>query len=188
MSQDLPITSWALLGLLSFGDDAPGMTGYELKQRADFTLRFYWVSPAMSQVYSELRRLHAAGLVSPDGEGRGTRWSLTKQGRAALEQWMQETPAGFPVFMHPVALRLMIGHLADHATLERILEEYAEEVAAARADLADVRSSLEGADAPGEPFHHPSLVADWGLAHFDSEAEITRTMLSRLQRLREEEH
>ncbi|GAA1476156.1 hypothetical protein GCM10009623_06020 [Nocardioides aestuarii] len=189
MSQDLPITSWALLGLLSFdGEDAVGMTGYELKQRADFTLRFYWVSPAMSQVYTELRRLHDAGLVAPDGpsdsRGRGTRWSLTDAGRAALEEWMRETPAGFPVFKHPVALRLMVGHLADHATLERMLEEYAGEVASARADLADVRSSLEGADAPGEPFHHPSLVADWGLAHFDSEAEITRHVLDRL---REEE-
>lgn len=189
MSQDLshhlPMTSWALLGLLSFdGDDAAGMTGYELKQRADFTLRFYWVSPAMSQVYTELQRLHGAGLVAPDGEGRGTRWAITPQGRAALEQWMRDSPAGFPVFKHPVALRLMIGHLADPGTLERMLEEYAAAVASARADLADVRSSLDGDDAPGERFHHPSLVADWGLAHFDSEAEITRTLLSRL---REEE-
>ena len=51
MSQGLPTTSYALLGLLSFGDE---LTGYELKQRADSTLRFYWVSPAMSQVYTEL--------------------------------------------------------------------------------------------------------------------------------------
>ena len=46
MGQDLPVTSYALLGLLTFGDE---LTGYELKQRADATLRFYWVSPAMSQ-------------------------------------------------------------------------------------------------------------------------------------------
>ena len=60
MSQDLPTTSYALLGLLTFGDD---LTGYELKQRADSTLRFYWVSPAMSQVYTELSRLAEHGLV-----------------------------------------------------------------------------------------------------------------------------
>jgi hypothetical protein len=45
MSQDLPVTAYALLGLLTFGDE---LTGYELKQRADNTLRFYWVAPAMS--------------------------------------------------------------------------------------------------------------------------------------------
>jgi DNA-binding PadR family transcriptional regulator len=181
MSQDLPITSYALLGLLTFGDGTDGeLTGYELKQRADFTLRFYWVSPAMSQVYSELRRLTDAGLVRPRGEGRGTTYAITARGRRTLTRWMEDTPAGFPVFKHPVALRLMIGHLAEPGTLRRMLEEYAAEVAAARHDLADVRSSLAAADAPGEPFHHPSLVADWGLAHFDSEAAITRDILRRL--------
>lgn len=62
MSQDLPITSYAILGLLTFGDE---LTGYEVKQRADITLRFYWVAPAMSQIYSELGRLTDLGLVEP---------------------------------------------------------------------------------------------------------------------------
>ncbi|MFY9914601.1 MAG: PadR family transcriptional regulator, partial [Nocardioidaceae bacterium] len=57
---DLPTTSYALLGLLTLGDE---LTGYELKQRADRTLRFYWTSPAMSQVYTELGRLTEHGLV-----------------------------------------------------------------------------------------------------------------------------
>ena len=35
-TRDLPVTAYALLGLLTFGDE---LTGYELKQRADNTLR-----------------------------------------------------------------------------------------------------------------------------------------------------
>ncbi len=171
------MTSYALLGLLTFGDE---LTGYELKQRADNTLRFYWVSPAMSQVYSELARLTEAKLLRRRGKGRGTTYALTAKGRRTLERWMRETPAGFPVFKHPVALRLMMGHLGDAASIRAMLEEYVEEVAAARRDLAMVRSSLEGADAPGEPFHHPSMVAEWGLAHFDSEARIAKDLLARL--------
>jgi len=171
------MTSYALLGLLTFGDE---LTGYELKQRADRTLRFYWVAPAMSQVYSELARLAEAKLVRRRGKGRGTTYALTAKGRRTLERWMRDTPAGFPVFKHPVALRLMIGHLGDTDTIRMMLEEYLTEVAAARRDLAAVRSSLESADGPGEPFHHPSMVADWGLAHFDSEARIARRLLSRL--------
>jgi len=171
------MTSYALLGLLTFGDE---LTGYELKQRADRTLRFYWVAPAMSQVYSELARLAEAKLVRRRGKGRGTTYALTAKGRRTLERWMRDTPAGFPVFKHPVALRLMIGHLGDTDTIRMMLEEYLAEVAAARRDLAAVRSSLESADGPGEPFHHPSMVADWGLAHFDSEARIARRLLSRL--------
>jgi len=171
------MTSYALLGLLTFGDE---LTGYELKQRADNTLRFYWTSPAMSQVYSELARLTEARLVRRRGQGRGTTYALTAKGRRTLERWMRETPAGFPVFKHPVALRLMMGHLGDAASIRAMLEEYVEEVAAARADLAAVRASLESADAPGEPFHHPSLVAEWGLAHFDSETRIVEGLLASL--------
>ena len=85
MSQDLPITSYALLGLLTFGDDPDaGLTGYELKQRADFTLRFYWVSPAMSQVYSELRRLTDAGLVRRTGSGFALGRKVAELGGAYL--------------------------------------------------------------------------------------------------------
>ena len=52
-------TGYTLLGLLSFGRE---LSGYELKQWAD-NLRFFWSAPAMSQVYRELERLAAAGLV-----------------------------------------------------------------------------------------------------------------------------
>ena len=70
MSQDIPITGYAILGLLTFGDE---LTGYEIKQRADVTLRFYWVSPAMSQIYTELRRLSEHGLVTADARQDGGR-------------------------------------------------------------------------------------------------------------------
>ena len=75
----------------------------------------------------------------------------------------------------------MIGHLSDPASLTTMLQSYLEEVALARADLAAVRESLRGSDALGQPFHFPSLVADWGLAHFESESAITRHTIERLR-------
>jgi DNA-binding PadR family transcriptional regulator len=175
--QDLPVTSYALLGLLTFGDD---LTGYELKQRADLTLRFYWASPAMSQVYSELARLAEHRLVRAVGS-EPTRYRITAAGRRRLRRWMTETPAGFPVLKHPIALRLLVGHLLEPAETIAMLEEYAADLVRQRAELQAVRGSLVGRDGPGEPFHHPALVADWGLAHYDSEAATTRRMLDRLQ-------
>ena len=181
MSQDLPATSYALLGLLTFGDE---LTGYELKQRADMTLRFYWVAPAMSQVYSELARLTDRGLLEAvpreDGGRRTTAYRITEAGRTALQDWMTEQPAGFPVLKHSVLLRLLVGHMADPASMRALLEQYAEELAVARADLAEVRESLRGADEPGEVFHFPSLVADWGLDYFAAEDRHTRKALERL--------
>lgn len=176
-SPRLPATSYALLGLLTFGDE---LTGYELKQRADMTLRFYWTAPAMSQVYTEVARLLRLELVATTVEGRTTRYRITDAGQQALREWMDTTPAGFPVLKHPVALRLLMGHVTEVSELRTMLEEYVVELAANRADLAEVRASLVGADAPGQPFYYPSLVADWGLDYFDGERDVARKTLGRL--------
>ncbi|MGA9748858.1 MAG: PadR family transcriptional regulator [Nocardioides sp.] len=180
MSQELPTTSYALLGLLTFGDD---LTGYELKQRADSTLRFYWVSPAMSQVYTELERLRSHGLVKAREAGpnqRSSKYRITTQGRARLTRWLEEAPADFPVLKHPVALRLLIGHLVDPEHTKALLHEHLAALAARRAELDTVRESLRGADGPGEAFRYPSLVADWGLEYFDGERAIVEKLLIRL--------
>jgi DNA-binding PadR family transcriptional regulator len=185
MSQELPVTlpttAYALLGLLTFGDE---LTGYELKQRADNTLRFYWVAPAMSQIYSELTRLTNGGLVEPTtsaGEGRRTTtYRLTPAGQAALGDWMAQGRVGFPVLKHTVLLRLLIGHIGEPERIRAMLEEYVAELAVAREDLREVRDSLRGADGPGEAFHYPSVVADWGLDYFAAEARHTRKALDRL--------
>ncbi len=188
MSQDprdrtpeLPVTSYALLGLLTFGDE---LTGYELKQRADNTLRFYWVAPAMSQIYTELGRLTEHGYVEPvttqGGARRTTSYRITAAGSTALRAWIDESRVGFPTLKHTVLLRLLIGHASEPDRMRAILEDYVAELAGALRDLRDVRDSLRGADGPGEPFHYPSVVADWGLDYFAAETRHTRRALARL--------
>ena len=188
MSQDLrsgdtglPVTAYALLGLLTFGDE---LTGYELKQRADNTLRFYWVAPAMSQIYSELARLTELGLLEPvtsAGEGRRTTaYRITRSGTRALHEWIGESHVGFPTLKHTVLLRLLVGHASEPERMRELLEGYVAELAEARRDLREVRESLRGADAPGESFFYPSVVADWGLDYFAAETRHTRRALARL--------
>ena len=145
MSQDLPVTSYAILGLLTFGDE---LTGYEIKQRAEFTLRFYWVAPAMSQIYSELRRLTERELVRassrPDAGRDVTTYAITDTGQETLGTWLEETPAGFPVLKHTVLLRMLMSNASDPAAVTRMLAEYVDELAAARTELAGVREMLRG--------------------------------------------
>jgi DNA-binding PadR family transcriptional regulator len=181
MSQDLPVTAYALLGLLTFGDE---LTGYELKQRADNTLRFYWVAPAMSQIYTELTRLseHAfVEAVTTHGQGRRTTaYRITPSGSQALRSWIDESPVGFPTLKHTVLLRLLIGHASEPDRMRSMLDDYVAELADALRDLREVRESLRGADGPGQPFHYPSVVADWGLDYFAAETRHTRKALARL--------
>ena len=179
--QELSTTSYALLGLLAFdGPSSPSMTGYELKQRADRTLRFYWVAPAMSQVYTELERLAGLELVQVTSQesGRRTlqRYQITVAGFEALHQWFVGSPVEFPILKHPVALKLVMGALAGPHQVQQLLQGYLAQLAEQREDLVAVRNFLGDAEAR----RYPAMVADWGLSYYDSEAQIVRELLTRL--------
>jgi len=180
VSQDLSTTSYALLGLLALDGTSSSLTGYELKQRADRTLRFYWVSPAMSQVYTELDRLARSGLVSATAEqtGRRTsqRYQITGTGIEVLQSWLNSSAADFPILKHPTALRLLMGALVAPDRLRRLLQDYLDQLAERRTDLASVRTML----GDEESLRYPAMVADWGLGYYDSEAGIVRELMERL--------
>lgn len=135
----------------------------------------------MSQVYSELARLTKRGLVIASGEGRGTTYTISGPGRDALVAWMGDSAPGFPVLKHPVALRLLLGHMVDRETTLDMLREHVRALAAERDALVEVRESLRGGDGPGEVFRHPSLVADWGLDYFENESRIVGDLIRRLE-------
>ena len=182
MSQEPTTTSYALLGLLAFDADTEsrGLTGYELKQRADKTLRFYWVSPAMSQVYTELGRLADLGYVHVLEEGRGgrttRRYRLTEAGRRALEEWLAARPPDFPILKHSVALRLLMGQLAGDRAMRDMLTTYAADLETRRAELLAIRESL----GDREEVRFPAMVADWGLAYYEAERAIVEKLARRL--------
>ena len=51
---ELPSTSYAVLGLLSGGRE---LSGYDLRKWAANSLQFFYWSPSLSHIYTELRRL-----------------------------------------------------------------------------------------------------------------------------------
>lgn len=170
MAPPLSTTSYALLSLLVIdGGSDDGLTGYELKQRADRTLRFYWVSPAMSQIYTELDRLsaHSYVIAREDSSGRRTtkHFVITSAGRQALRTWLLEPNDDFPVLKHPVALRLMLGAMMGTDEVRAMLDRYEQDLAARRRELEAVREML----GDRESVAYAARVADWGLTFFDAE-------------------
>jgi DNA-binding PadR family transcriptional regulator len=184
MGQALPVTAYALLGLLTFGQE---LTGYQLKQWADSSLRFFWVSPAMSHVYRELDRLEEAGLVRSrsieEGERTSRVFSITARGRRALERWLAATPVEMPLLKHSIALRLFLGHVVGRDRTRATLESYLDVLSSRRGDLEAVRASL--GDDP--TFASAALVADWGLRYYDFEAAMTKDLIARLDEIRDGE-
>jgi PadR family transcriptional regulator AphA len=80
----------ALLALLA----ARPMTGYDLAKQFDMSVAYVWHAPH-SQIYPELRKLEASGLVSAEATPRGTlatkrTYSITSEGVAELERWVAE--------------------------------------------------------------------------------------------------
>ncbi|MCF3178504.1 PadR family transcriptional regulator [Streptomyces polychromogenes] len=78
----------ALLGLLS---ERPA-SGYDLLKRFETSLANVWPA-TQSQMYGELTKLAAAGLISVSAEGpRGRKeYTLTDEGLAELRHWLTET-------------------------------------------------------------------------------------------------
>jgi DNA-binding PadR family transcriptional regulator len=174
-------TAHAALVLLAFGP----ASGYELKQRADNTLRFFFASPAMSQIYAELDRLTEAGLVADHRERRGgereTRvFSLTPDGRAELRRWLAADPVPSTVFKSHLALRLVVGYLADPNRVRTDIAAERERVRAETEALVKVATALD----PTDPeLGWARLVADWGLRYFADTVAQLDDLAVRLDRL-----
>jgi len=86
---ELSNTSYLLLGILAKGP----RSGYDLKQFADRSTRFFWAI-SYGQIYPELRRLTDAGLVEPQaapvGDRQRTVYQLTPVGEEALRDWVAD--------------------------------------------------------------------------------------------------
>lgn len=81
---------YALLALLT----GSPMTGYEVSKRFGASVGHVWHAPD-SQIYPELRRMEADGLLEgtpvPWGAtGTKTRYDVTPQGEAAFRAWIDE--------------------------------------------------------------------------------------------------
>lgn len=177
----IPATAWAVLGLLSFERD---LSGYDVKQWADSILRFFYWSPATSQIYAELRRLEDLGLVVSEvvarDDVRGKRvYAITPAGRSALEQWQLETDPEPTVLKHGLLLRLWLGHLAPP---DRLREQIEVHRATLRADLEAARQSAEAATTEPE-WAYPALVGRWTCRRIEDELTLTDQMLVDLDEL-----
>ncbi|MFE5772400.1 PadR family transcriptional regulator [Streptomyces sp. NPDC056485] len=175
----LPATGWAVLGLLSFGEE---LSGYDLKKWSDRSLRFFYWSPSFSQIYGELGRLEKAGYASSRlvAQETGTRdkrvYRITEEGMAAARAWARETPADPPVLKHGPMLRLWLGHLLEPDQMRELLlkqQEFAEGMRLAAA--------ADAADAPDGPASaYPALTLRWAERYYASESALAAAMLDDL--------
>ncbi|WP_327282942.1 MULTISPECIES: PadR family transcriptional regulator [unclassified Streptomyces] len=172
----LPATSWAVLGLLSFGEE---LSGYDLKKWSDRSLRFFYWSPSFSQIYSELKRLEKAGYASSRlvAQETGTRdkrvYRITGDGMAAVREWARETPVDPPVLKHGPMLRLWLGHLLEPEQMRELLDRQQ-----AFAEEMRLRAVADAQGAQDEPARaYPTLTLKWAERYYASERDLAAAML-----------
>jgi PadR family transcriptional regulator AphA len=108
---DLVSLRHALLGVLK---DKP-LTGYDLVRHFQGTVCFLWSAP-QSQIYPELRRMEAAGLIQAKVAPRGQRaqkriYSVTEDGMQELRRWATDF-IPLPAQRDPVILKAAFFDLA----------------------------------------------------------------------------
>jgi PadR family transcriptional regulator AphA len=142
----------ALLGVIK---DKP-LTGYDLVRHFQGTVGFVWSAP-QSQIYPELRRMEAAGLIQAQVAPRGQRaqkriYSVTDAGMAELRRWATDFMP-MPAQRDPLILKAAF---FDLAPVDSVREQL-------RAHIAQYQWRMEQwqarADAIGE--RRAELVEVW---------------------------
>ena len=135
-------TAYVILGMLSWRP----MSGYEIKSLVDKSTRFFWAA-SYGQIYPELRRLSAAGLIEGKAEPRGGRrrnvYRLTRAGRRELEAWL-EVDAGVFEARDEGLLKLFFAAAGGTEAAMRALD-------AKRREHERVLARLEEVEATGPP-------------------------------------
>ncbi|GAA0409123.1 PadR family transcriptional regulator [Microbispora corallina] len=140
----------ALLGLLAASGPA---SGYDLAKKFETSVAHVWQA-GHSQIYPELAKLTADGLVAVEAEGpRGRKiYTITPEGDAELRRWLMEhTPS--TTLRSESALQAFLVPLLDPRDGVAVLRRIKKEVEGRLAELEALRAAKNAADArsPGEP-------------------------------------
>ena len=162
----LPATSYAVLGLLSFGE----MSGYDVKQLADGSIRYFFWSPASSQIYSELRRLASLGYVRERQVAQERRpdkrlYRITHAGEQALRSWLEDSEVVPDTHKSLALLKLFFGERTSPGVLIEQLEERHRQTVANLAEFEEIEQRL----ADEEHGFYPHMTVKAGIAHTHAE-------------------
>ena len=180
-------TSYAVLGLLSFGQE---LSGFDMKRWADWSLKFFYWAPSFSQIYGELHKLEELGLVSSRldenknvqrkrGEREKRVYRITAAGERAVSAWTAESAPEPAMLKHGIMLRAWLGHTADPVKLREMVLAHRAQSERMRVLAED---HAEGAASVPE-WAYPVAVLNWSAQYYADECARADTLLIELDRL-----
>jgi DNA-binding PadR family transcriptional regulator len=170
----LSATARVILGLLAFNP----RTGYDIKRVTDFSTRFFW-GASYGQIYPELRRLEAVGLVRAREEPRGRRirrvYELTPKGQTALSSWLLGEGDQYDVRDEGL-LRLFFGELVGPDELLALVKRRRAWFEEAGTHFRGIAAQLGDVEEPsGDVLRYGIELMDWNAAWWaDLERRLER--------------
>jgi DNA-binding PadR family transcriptional regulator len=168
-----------LLGLLN-QDRA---SGYQLARRFDRTLWRYAWHAQYSQIYPELYRMAALGLITVVAGGPRHRrvYSITQAGQAELRQWLHNPP-GQIVVRSEFVVRLFLLSSLDPSDARRLLAPTADETVRELATLRTTAANAEVAVPGGAPLPFDRLATEFAVRSVEALHQWALWALSELDR------
>ena len=175
---NLAATSWALLGMLSYEHE---LSGYDIRKWIDWSMRFFYGSPAYSQIYSELKKLETLGFVTSRVENTGgvrnrRLYKITDDGLDAVSRWANEAPVDPPTLKHGPLLRVTLGHLMNPERLKDVLQQHV-----AYADEMQRKAAKDARWAGADPsWAYARVALRWAERYYANERELALKMIKEL--------
>lgn len=179
VTPEMPATTWAVLGILSFGS---ALSGYDIKRWAEQSLAFFYWAPSQSQIYGELRRLEQLGLavsrVEQTHAAKSRRvYEITEAGRRSIRTWADVIEPDPVVLKHSHILRVWAAHNGDLDRLCAQLEAYRATALERAAAAAAHALGAEGEEA----WRFSGIALEWSERFYHDEAERIGWLIGRLR-------
>jgi DNA-binding PadR family transcriptional regulator len=179
MNERVSPTGYVILGMLGLGV----RTGYDIKASVDQSTRFFWAA-SYGQIYPELRRLEAAGLIegkdAPTGARKRKEYRLTDTGRRELAHWL-EAPPTVHELRDESLLKLFFADLLPY-------EMAIEHLRVRRVDHEGFLAVLREIDAqPGDDPPFVDLVLRYGIAYAEFNIAWCEAQEARLRKATKED-
>jgi DNA-binding PadR family transcriptional regulator len=150
--------AYVILGFLATKDKP--LSGYDLKQWIDGSVRLFFAA-SFGQIYPELKKLEAAGLVEgvPNATGgrARTEYTITDTGHAELRVWLLQSENRIEMRDEGILRIFFAADLTKHERLTKL-----EELKAERVESLETLKAVH-AMTRGEIKEMPDLVLDYGL-------------------------
>jgi DNA-binding PadR family transcriptional regulator len=164
---ELPKTAYVILGMLGLGKS----TGYDIKALVDVSTRFFWAA-SYGQIYPELKRLEAAGLIEgteePEDGRKRKAYRLTPAGQDALRDWLNSPDELHTELRHEGVLKFFFADALapeEQLALMRRIRAHHESLAE---QLREIQAVKEDEDTENR---FPGLTLAWGIEYQERLAE-----------------